>query len=71
VMVALLNWGNRYVYPDAAPVLLFHKDCGGAVSDRRTCDKCGSALGPRDVSARPGPGARGGLPYAPVPLAKP
>jgi DNA-binding HxlR family transcriptional regulator len=56
VIVALVQWGDRYVYPGKAPILLLHKSCGGAVSDRRTCEACGANLGPRDVVARRGPG---------------
>ena len=64
VVVALIKWGDRHVYPDGAPVVLEHRDCGGEVNDRRICDRCGAALGPRDVRARVGPGAPAG--YEPV-----
>jgi DNA-binding HxlR family transcriptional regulator len=57
VLVALLKWGDRHVYPDGAPVLLEHRDCGGEVDDRRICTRCGKPLGAREVKARPGPGA--------------
>src|SRR3979411_2157241 len=33
VIVSLLQWGDRYVYPGRAPVLLVHQGCGGAVAD--------------------------------------
>jgi DNA-binding HxlR family transcriptional regulator len=56
VIVALVQWGDRYIYPGRAPVLLTHRNCGGAVSDRRTCETCGAKLGPRDVEARRGVG---------------
>ncbi len=56
VIVSLLHWGNRYVYPGRAPVLLVHKQCGGAVSEHRICETCGALLGPRDVEARAGIG---------------
>jgi DNA-binding HxlR family transcriptional regulator len=56
VIVSLLQWGDRHIYPGRAPVLLVHKKCGGAVSDRRTCETCGALLGPRDVEARRGTG---------------
>src|ERR1700730_1684078 len=56
VIVALVQWGDRYIYPGRAPVLLTHKNCGGAVSDRRTCETCGAKLGSRDVEARRGVG---------------
>lgn len=56
VIVALVHWGDRYLYPGRAPVLLVHKNCGGAVSDRRTCETCGAKLEPREVEARLGIG---------------
>jgi DNA-binding HxlR family transcriptional regulator len=57
VIVALLKWGDRHVYPDGPPRLLEHRDCGGEIDDRRVCTRCGAALEARDVVARPGPGA--------------
>jgi DNA-binding HxlR family transcriptional regulator len=57
VLVALLQWGDRHAYPDGSPMLLEHRDCGGAVDDRRECRRCGARLEARDVEARPGPGA--------------
>jgi DNA-binding HxlR family transcriptional regulator len=58
VMMALVNWGNRYAAPNGPPRLILHRDCGGEVTDRLTCSKCGAELTVRDVEARPGPGAR-------------
>jgi DNA-binding HxlR family transcriptional regulator len=55
VLVSLISWGDRHAAPDGPPVILEHRDCGGAVNDRRICEKCGAFLGPRDVKARPGP----------------
>jgi len=56
VIVSLLQWGDRHIYPGRAPVLLVHKRCGGAVSDHRTCETCGAQLAARDVEARQGIG---------------
>jgi len=56
VVISLLQWGDRHVYPGRAPVLLVHKRCGGAVDEHRTCETCGAKLGPRDVEARQGIG---------------
>jgi DNA-binding HxlR family transcriptional regulator len=56
VIVSLLQWGDRYIYPGRAPILLVHKRCGGAVSDHRICETCGVELGPRDVEVRQGVG---------------
>jgi DNA-binding HxlR family transcriptional regulator len=57
-IVALMKWGDRHAPPPAGPpVLLEHKDCGGAVDEHRICATCGSRLSVRDVRATPGPGA--------------
>jgi hypothetical protein len=37
-------------------MLIVHKDCGGAVSDRGICESCGKLLQARDARALPGPG---------------
>ncbi len=63
VIVGLLSWGDRYLV-QSPPVLLEHRGCGGAVDDRRMCERCRAELTLRDVTVRPGPGARrphGGL----------
>ena len=56
VVISLLQWGDRHIYPGRAPVLLVHKRCGGAVDEHRICETCGAKLGPRDVEAREGIG---------------
>jgi DNA-binding HxlR family transcriptional regulator len=57
-IVALLQWGDKHG-PGAAspPVLLEHRDCGGAIDEHRICVRCGQRLGPRDAAAKAGPGA--------------
>jgi DNA-binding HxlR family transcriptional regulator len=58
VVVALLQWGDRHAPAEGGPpTVLRHSGCGGAVDDRRTCERCGALLEPRDVHAEPGPGA--------------
>ena len=57
-IVALMQWGDRHLSEGEGPPLrLEHRDCGGAITDRRTCDKCGAGLGARDVRVSAGPGA--------------
>jgi DNA-binding HxlR family transcriptional regulator len=57
-IVALMQWGDRYALaPAGRPVLLEHRDCGGAVDEHRICARCGERLEVRDVRALPGPGA--------------
>jgi len=56
-LVALLAWGDRHSPgPDGPPMLIVHKECGGAVSDRGVCERCGETLHARDARAVPGPG---------------
>lgn len=56
-LIALLAWGDRHSpSPGGPPMLIVHKECGGAVSDRGTCESCGKVLNARDARALPGPG---------------
>ncbi|HEY8083246.1 MAG TPA: helix-turn-helix domain-containing protein [Solirubrobacterales bacterium] len=56
-LVALLHWGDRHSpVPNGPPMLIVHKECGGRVSDRGTCESCGQVLHARDAQALPGPG---------------
>jgi DNA-binding HxlR family transcriptional regulator len=56
-LVALLAWGDRHSpNPDGPPMLIVHKECGGAVGDRGICERCGKLLHARDARAIPGPG---------------
>jgi DNA-binding HxlR family transcriptional regulator len=51
-LVALLGWGDRHTeYPEGPPLLVFHKECGGPVSDRGVCERCGETLNARDARA--------------------
>jgi DNA-binding HxlR family transcriptional regulator len=59
VLVALMEWGDRYeVGPDGPPVLLRHRDCGEPVQLQLSC-RAGHVLeSARDITPVPGPGAR-------------
>ena len=57
VLVALMGWGDRHLFPDGPPVVLRHKGCGGAVDDRRACRSCGAVVDAWDVEPERGPGA--------------
>lgn len=58
-LVALLHWGDRHsAEPAGPPMLVVHKGCGGAVTDRGLCERCGEVLHARDARPLPGPGLR-------------
>jgi DNA-binding HxlR family transcriptional regulator len=58
VLVALLDWGDRYLAdPDGPPMLATHRGCGAQVHAELRCTE-GHQLPPREVAPRPGPGAR-------------
>jgi DNA-binding HxlR family transcriptional regulator len=59
VLVALMQWGDRYeVGPDGPPVLLRHRDCGEPVQLQLSCHAGHILESARDVTPVPGPGAR-------------
>lgn len=65
VLVSLMSWGDRHApSPGGPPTVLRHRGCGGAVDVHTTCERCGAALGPRDVEAFAGPGAPENHPLA-------
>ncbi len=74
VVVALMKWGDRYLSPGTEPVLLFHRECGGSMDDRRICQRCGRrsvhAMSQRGVGLanRPAPGGQRGPRVAGAPL---
>ncbi len=49
VLMALRVWGDRYHRDGISETEVVHRECGGAVDDRRMCSSCGMALGPLDV----------------------
>jgi DNA-binding HxlR family transcriptional regulator len=58
VLMALREWGDRYMADEGAPVQLRHRDCGGTPRIDLRCDRCGEEVSARDAEARPGPGLR-------------
>lgn len=56
-LIALLHWGDRYTErPEGPPRVIVHKECGGEVSERGICERCGQVLTARDAKQVPGPG---------------
>jgi DNA-binding HxlR family transcriptional regulator len=61
VLLALMEWGDRWVSKEEGPpMLLRHKACGKRARATVTCSSCGEPLSARDVRIAPGPGARNG-----------
>jgi DNA-binding HxlR family transcriptional regulator len=58
VIIALTEWGDRWAAPDGPPIIYQHEACGGQIHQHLSCEKCGDALVPGQISTRPGPGAR-------------
>jgi DNA-binding HxlR family transcriptional regulator len=59
VLVALMEWGDRYEIGTEGPqVLLRHRDCGEPVALRMSCAAGHVLESARDVTPVPGPGAR-------------
>jgi DNA-binding HxlR family transcriptional regulator len=68
VIIALTEWGDRWVAPHGPPVVLEHHNCGGRVHHQLTCTTCGVVPGSVEVIVQAGPGAldaqRAGLPVS-------
>ena len=59
IIVALMNWGDRYAAgPAGPPVVLTHRDCGQPVRLQLTCDDGHVIASAREVTPVPGPSAR-------------
>jgi DNA-binding HxlR family transcriptional regulator len=58
VLVALLDWGDRYLAdPQGPPLRTVHRDCGEPVHATLTCEAGHALESPRDVLPQPGPSA--------------
>jgi DNA-binding HxlR family transcriptional regulator len=58
VLVALMQWGDRYASaPGGPPIVMLHRGCGGEVDSHRACTRCGKLLELHQVQAQRGPGA--------------
>ncbi|MGK4301913.1 hypothetical protein ABU556_29090, partial [Klebsiella pneumoniae] len=59
ILVALKQWGDRYVAdPDGPSVLMEHRDCGAPIQVELRCADDHHLASAREVTARPGPGAK-------------
>jgi DNA-binding HxlR family transcriptional regulator len=58
IIIALINWGDRWAAPNGPPVIFEHSDCGGELDQRLVCARCGDVVASEELQSRPGPGAR-------------
>jgi DNA-binding HxlR family transcriptional regulator len=53
VIIPLMEWGDRYLAGEAGPPRVAeHSDCGGHVSTRFVCERCGP-IGNDEITNRP------------------
>ncbi len=54
LLVALLQWGDRYgEHPEGPPVVLVHEPCGHPADPRLACGHCGADIDPREMRVEP------------------
>jgi DNA-binding HxlR family transcriptional regulator len=58
VLVAFMQWGDRWLSgDDGPPTLLVHEPCGTEIHLGFHCATCDAEFRPTDIASRPGPGA--------------
>jgi DNA-binding HxlR family transcriptional regulator len=61
-LLALTEWGNRWVAPEEGPPMLFvHTGCGKPFTSTVVCSECGTRVYADEVTAGAGPGGAAGL----------
>jgi DNA-binding HxlR family transcriptional regulator len=60
VLMALREWGDRYMAEDGPPIELRHRGCGGTPSVELRCERCGEEVTARDAEVKTGPGLKVG-----------
>jgi|GEM_PF-5802672 len=56
VVMALVQWGDRWATPLGPPMLFEHGGCAGSVRLHATCDRCGREPVTTEIVTAPGPG---------------
>ena len=59
VLMALREWGDRYMAEDGPPIEIRHRDCGGEPTLELRCSECGEEVGAQGRRGRPGPRSQG------------
>jgi DNA-binding HxlR family transcriptional regulator len=56
VVIALMQWGDKYEAPDGAPRIARHNGCGGRVVAQLACRRCGQRVARGGLGFEAGPG---------------
>jgi DNA-binding HxlR family transcriptional regulator len=59
-LMALREWGDKYMADEGAPIRIRHRDCGGELHAHLSCERCGEDVGAKGAEAVPGPGLTAG-----------
>jgi DNA-binding HxlR family transcriptional regulator len=57
-LMALREWGDKYMADEGAPIRIRHRDCGGELHAHLSCDRCGKDVEAKGAEVVPGPGLR-------------
>ena len=52
IIVAMKQWGDRWLLDGVPPVQIVHKGCESVTQPQMTCSECGEPMGARDARAR-------------------
>ncbi|MEQ3709473.1 MAG: helix-turn-helix domain-containing protein [Tateyamaria sp.] len=52
VIIALKQWGDRWLSTEDTPVQIMHKTCGNVVRPQMTCPDCGERIEAHDAEAQ-------------------
>jgi DNA-binding HxlR family transcriptional regulator len=55
-IIALTEWGDRWIAPNGPPIIYRHDGCGGSIHQRLWCEDCDEVPAPAQVGVQPGPG---------------
>ncbi len=53
-LMALREWGDKYMADDGPLLSIRHRDCGGEAHVHLSCDRCGEEISARDAEVAPG-----------------
>jgi DNA-binding HxlR family transcriptional regulator len=60
IVVAITQWGDRWLDDEAGPPIIFEHICGATIRAETICNSCGQPLVATEVAAYAGPGSKTG-----------